>query len=136
MSSRRQEHEAYLEKVLSNSLSSANPSKETYQRAQKDSFTYYNNLKFGLMHKYKDWDLLDIEGSKVIKNIHGETLKITRKQKIDFSLKNKREHIKHELASNLKLMPGIGIQTEMKLKNDGYETFNYLLDHPAYSKKA
>ena len=136
MSSRRQEHEAYLEKVLSNSLSSANPSKETYQRAQKDSFTYYNNLKFGLMHKYKDWDLLDIEGSKVIENIHGETLKITRKQKIDFSLKNKREHIKHELASNLKLMPGIGIQTEMKLKNDGYETFYDLLDHPAYSKKA
>ena len=34
--------------ILSNSLSSANPSKETFQRAQKDSFTYYNNLKFGL----------------------------------------------------------------------------------------
>ena len=42
MTSRREEHEAYLERILSNSLSSANPSKETFQRAQKNSFTYYN----------------------------------------------------------------------------------------------
>ena len=48
MTSRREEHEAYLERILSNSLSSANPSEETFQRAQKDSFTYYNNLKFGV----------------------------------------------------------------------------------------
>ena len=136
MTSRREEHEAYLERILSNSLSSANPSKETYQRAQKDSFTYYNDLKFGLMHKYNDWDLLDIEGSKVIENIYGETLKITRKEKIDFSLENKRDSIKHELASNLKLMPGIGLQTEMKLKAEGYESFYDLLDHPTYSKNA
>lgn len=136
MTSRREEHEAYLERILSNSLSSANPSKETYQRAQKDSFTYYNDLKFGLVHKYNDWDLLDIEGSKVIENIYGETLKITRKQKIDFSLENKRDSIKHELASNLKLMPGIGLQTEMKLKDEGYESFYDLLDHPTYSKNA
>ena len=136
MTSRREEHEAYLERILSNSLSSANPSKETFQRAQKDSFTYYNNLKFGLMHKYNDWNLLDIEGSKVIENIYGETLKITRKEKIDFSLENKRDSIKHELASNLKLMPGIGLQTEMKLKAEGYESFYDLLDHPTYSKNA
>ena len=85
MTSRREEHEAYLEKILSNSLSSANPSKEAYERGRLDSLTYFNNLKFGLMHKYKDWNFLDIEGSKVIENIYGETLKITRKEKIDFS---------------------------------------------------
>ena len=136
MSSRRKEHEAYLEKILSNSLSSANPSKETYERARKNSFTYFNNLKFGLMNKYKDWDFSDIEGSQVIENIYGETLRIRRKQKIDFSLEDKRDSIKHELASNLQLMPGIGIQKEMNLKNEGYETFYDLLDHPTYSKNA
>lgn len=136
MTSRREEHEAYLEKILSNSLSSANPSKEAYERAKLDSLTYFNNLKLGLMHKYDDWDLLDIEGSKVIENIYGETLKITRREKIDFSIENKREIIKHELASNLKLMPGIGIQTEMNLKEQGYNTFYDLLDHPRYSKNA
>lgn len=134
--SRREEHEAYLERILSNSLSSANPSKETYERARIDSFTYYNNLKFGLMNKYKDWDFRDIEGSKVIENIYGETLKITRKQKIDFSLENKRDSLKREMASNLKLMPGIGLQTEMKLKREGYKTHYDLLNHPVYSKRA
>lgn len=136
MSNRREEHEAYLERILSDSLSSANPSKETYERALKDSYTYYNNLKFGLMNKYKDWDLLDIEGTKVIENIYGETLKITRKQKIDFSLENKNESIKNHLASDLKLMPGIGLQMEMKLKREGYKTHYDLLNHPVYSKRA
>ena len=134
--SRREEHEAYLEKILSNSLSSANPSKETYERARKDSYTYYNNLKFGLMNKYKDWDFSDIEGSEVIENEYGNTLKITRKQKIDFSLENKKGSVKRELASNLKLMPGIGLQMEMKLKREGYKTIYDLKNHPSYSKKA
>ena len=136
MTSRREEHEAYLKRILSNSSSSANQSKKTYEGGELDSLNYFNNLKFGLMHKYQDWDLLDIEGSKVIENIYGETLKITRKEKIDFSLENKRESIKHELASNLKLMPGIGIQTEMKLKDEGYNSFYDLLNHPTYSNNA
>ena len=134
--SKREEHEAYLERILSNSLSSANPSKETYERARKDSYTYYNNLKFGLMNKYKDWDFSDIEGSEVIENEYGNTLKITRKQKIDFSLENKKGSLKRELASNLKLMPGIGLQMEMKLKREGYKTIYDLKNHPRYSKKA
>lgn len=136
MTSRREEHEAYLKGILSNSSSSANQSKETYKREELNSLTYFNNLKFGLMHKFQDWDLLDIEGSKVIENIYGETLKITRKEKIDFSLENKRESIKQELASNLKLMPGIGIQTERKLKDKGYNSFYDLLNHPTYSNNA
>ena len=136
MSSRREEHEAYLEKMLSNSITSANPSKEAFEKAKLDSYTYFKNLKFGLMNKYKDWDFSDIEGSRVIENIYGETLKITRRQKIDFSLENKKESIKRELASNLKLMPGIGLQTEMKLKREGYKTHYDLLNHPSYSKRA
>ena len=136
MTSRREEHEAYLKGILSNSSSSKHQSKERNDREELDSLNYFNNLKFGLMHRYRDWDFLDIEGSKVIENIYGETLKITRQKKIDFSLDNKKEIIKHELASNLKLMPGIGVQTEMKLKEDGFKTFYDLLDHPIYSKNA
>lgn len=135
MSSRREEHEAYLKRIISNSSSSDNSSKETYERPQKDSLNYFNDLKFGLMHKYKDWDLLDLEGSEVIENIYGETLKITRKERIDFHLENKNKSVKKELSSNLKLMPGIGLQTEMKLKREGYKTLYDLLDHPRYSKR-
>lgn len=135
MSSRREEHEAYLERVLSNSITSANPSKEAFERAQMDSLNYFNNLKFGLMNKYKDWDFSNIEGSRVIENVYGETLSITRKERIDFILDNKKGSAKRELASNLKLMPGIGLETEMKLKREGYKTLYDLLDHPLYSKR-
>ena len=154
MSSRREEHEDYLRRMISNSSSPRSPlndtiervhsnrtvetahSNQTIEKIPKNSLNYYNDLKFGLMNKYKDWDFLDIEGSKKIENIYGETLKITRRQKIDFSLENKNESIKRELASNLKLMPGIGLQTEMKLKREGYKTHYDLLNHPVYSKRA
>ena len=136
MSGRRNEHEAYLEKMLLDSLSSSKPSEERPKKTGIDSYTYFNNFKLGLMNKYKDWDFLDIEGSKVIENIYGETLKITRREKIDFSLENKRESVKSELASNLKLVPGIGMQIEEKLKNEGYNTLYDLLDHPKYSDSA
>ncbi|WP_407461589.1 ribonuclease H-like domain-containing protein [Methanobrevibacter sp.] len=136
MSSRREEHEAYLERILSNSLTSANPSKEAFERAKKESPTYFNNLKMALMNKYKDWDLMDIEGSKVIENIYGKTLKITRRQAIDFSLEDKKESIKNELLSNFKLMPGVGLETEMKLKREGYDNLYDLLEHDRYSYKA
>lgn len=136
MSSRREEHEAYLERILSNSVTSANPSKEAFERGKKESSFYFNNLKMALMNKYKDWDFMDIEGSKVIENIYGETLKITRRQEIDFSLENKEESIKKELLSNFKLIPGIGLEKEMKLKRNGYHTLYDLLDHDGYSNNA
>ena len=77
------------------------------------------------MNKYKDWDLLDIEGSQVIENIYGPTLKITRRQEIDFSLENKKETVKKDLLSDLKLIPGIGITKEENLKNKGYNTYGH-----------
>ncbi len=36
MSSRREEHEAYLERILSNSLTSANPSKKPLKELKKN----------------------------------------------------------------------------------------------------
>lgn len=136
MTSRREEHEAYLKRMISNSSPSTDHSKKASQRTQMDPLNYFNTLKFGLMNKYKDWDFSDIEGSKVIENVYGETLKITRREKIDFSLEAERESKINELSSNFKLMPGIGLETEMKLKREGYKTVYDLLDHPNYSKKA
>ncbi|MBQ6813085.1 MAG: ribonuclease H-like domain-containing protein [Methanobrevibacter sp.] len=136
MTSRKEEHERYLKQILSNSLSSANPSKETIERGLKESPSYFNKLKIGLMNRYKDWDLLDIEGSEVIENIYGETLRITRREKIDFSLKDKKEEIKKELSSNLKLVPGIGVKREEKLKENGYNTIYDLLDNERYCDEA
>ena len=134
--SRRSEHEKYLERILSQSLSSANPSKETLEKAIKSSPTYFIKLKEGLMNKYNDWDLMDIEGSEVVENIYGETLRIFHKEKIDFSIKNKRDEIKKELIENLKIIPGIGSVNEIKLKEKGYENLYDLLNHEKYSKKA
>ena len=134
MTSRREEHEAYLKGVLLSQSPSGSPSNEKDQRPLMDSLNYFNNLKFGLMNKYKDLDFLDIEGSKPIENVYGETLRIRRKEKIDFKLDE--DLIRKNLASNLKLVPGIGLETEMKLKREGYKTHYDLLDHPNYSKRA
>ena len=142
MSSRRQEHEAYLKKVLfsssnsSNRSNHSNPSEKAFKKTEMDSYTYFNNLKLGLMNKYKDWNFSDIEGSKVIENIYGETLRITKRKKIDFSLENKKEAVKKELASNLKLIPEIGVQIESMLKDEGYNTVYDLLNHPKYCDRA
>ena len=65
MVSRREEHEQYLQKVLSQSLTSENPSEETLQRHLTDSPSYFAQLKNGLVNKYEGWDLLDIEGSEI-----------------------------------------------------------------------
>ena len=81
MSSRRQEHEAYLKKVLFSSSNSSNRSEKAFKKTEMDSYTYFNNLKLGLMNKYKVWNFSDIEGSKVIENIYGETLRITKRKK-------------------------------------------------------
>ena len=135
MSYGREEHERYLKRALSDSFSSPNPYNKPKEKTM-DSFLYYKNLKFGLMNKYKDWDLLDIEGSQVIENIYGPALRIRRRQKIDFSLDYKKENVKKDLLSDLKLIPGIGISKEKNLKNNGYNTLYDLLEHDKYFKYA
>ena len=68
MVSRREEHENYLKKVLSESITSENPSEETFKRFYKDSPVYFNQLKNGLINKYEGCELLDIEGSEICEN--------------------------------------------------------------------
>ena len=136
MVSRREEHEQYLQKVLSQSLTSENPSEETLQRHLTDSPSYFAQLKNGLVNKYEGWDLLDIEGSEICENRYGECLKISYKEKIDFSLEDGNEDYKKELLSDLKILPGVGIKKESKLKEQGYDDLYDLLNHDSYSSNA
>lgn len=127
-----------LKSILSRSLTSSAPSEETIAKAHKNSGTNSNDplikLKYTLMDKYKDQRLEDIEGSEVIENNSGEALKITQKEKIDFSLDNKE--FKKELFCDLKLIPKIGPATEKKLKEQGYNDISSLLEHEKYCNYA
>lgn len=129
------EHERYLLKaILSNSLSSENPSKETIERGLKTSNSYFQQFKENLLKEYKGKKLEDIEGSKVVSTDSGETLKIINKEKMDFKLSE--NNIKEELRKNLKLIPNIGVNTELKLKEKGYLNIDSLKNHDRYSNKA
>lgn len=136
MTSKRYEnHEKdMLKSILSRSLTSAAPSEETLAKAHENSGVNSDNplikLKFKLMEEYQDQKLEDIEGSEVIENDSGEALKITQKEKIDFSLNNKE--FKKELTCDLKLIPKIGPATEKKLKKEGYKDIPSLLEHKKY----
>lgn len=131
----KDEHENYLlNKILANSISSRNPSDEAKEIARKNSHSYFEDLKNKLLISYNDMKLTDIEGSKVIDTDYGETLKIVNKQKIDFKLKD--NNFKNQINHNLKLLPGIGIKTEIKLKNNGFKTIKSLKNHDKYSNIA
>lgn len=132
--SRKSEHEAYLESILSKSITSRNPSKETIQKALKQSPTYYMNYKYKLLDKYQGKNLEYIKGAKVIENKYGKCLKITHKEKINFKLQ--KNNIKKEIITNFKILPGVGEAKEAKLKEKGYKTFYDLLEHKTYSTKA
>ncbi|KZX09956.1 hypothetical protein MBORA_20180 [Methanobrevibacter oralis] len=129
------EHENYLlNNILANSISSKNPSNEAKELARKNSYSYFEDLKNNLLISYNGMKLTDIKGSKVIGTDYGETLKIIDKQKIDFNLKD--NDFKNQMNHNLKLLPGIGIKTEEKLKNEGFKTISSLKNHDKYSNSA
>ena len=114
MVSRREEHENYLKKILSESITSENPSEEAFKRFYKDSPVYFNQLKNGLVNKYEGCELLDIEGSEICENRYGECLKIIYKEKMDFSLGGEEDY-KKELLNDLKILPGVGVKKEKRL---------------------
>ena len=77
MVSRREEHENYLKKILSESITSENPSEEAFKRFYKDSPVYFNQLKNGywemcmynIIHDVDvdDFDNLTIEQRRTIR---------------------------------------------------------------------
>ncbi len=134
MVSRKEEHEAYLKNVLSKSLSSENPSNDTVKKAEKNSSTFFKQLKEGLLNKYEGESFNDFPNTSNCTNEYGETLKIISEEKTDFNL-NKAD-INEDLTCDLKIINGIGPSTEGKLKEKGYNNIYDLLNHDTYNKKA
>ncbi len=131
----REEHERYLLKaILSQSITSENPSKEAIKKAYDESPSYFNEFKEDLLKKYAGKKLKDIKGSEVVSTDYGDTLKIVGKEKINFNIDD--NDFKSQMNLNLKLLPKIGIKTEQNLKNQGYITIESLKTHDKYGDVA
>lgn len=125
------EMEMYLRKVLSNSISSANPSKEAKQKARKLSPSYFEDYKQRLLNEWSGKNVGDIDNSDVVSTSFGDTLRITHEEKIDFKISD--NDFKNQINRNLKLLPKIGLKTEQNLKNKGYTTIESLKNHDRYA---
>ena len=126
--------ESYLEKVLSNSISSKNPSEDAKNRARKLSSSYYKDLKEELLIEYEDKSLNDVMDCSICSTSYGDVLKITKKEKINFNIQD--NDFKNQINSNLKLLPKIGVKTEQNLKNKGFTTIESLTNHDKYGDVA
>lgn len=128
------EQENYYQRMLSNSISSMNPSEEAKKRALMNSPSYFEDLKQRLLHDFQGKALSDIENSKVISTDLGDTLRITTKQSIDFKIRD--NDFKNQINHNLKLLPKIGVKKEENLKRNGFTTIESLKSHDAYGDAA
>lgn len=126
--------EEYLRKVLSNSISSANPSANTINKAKKLSPSYFEDLKEKLLIEYENKSLEDVMNCNISSGSFGDVLKITTKEKIDFDIQD--NNFKNQMNCNLKLLPKIGVKTEQNLKNKGYNTIESLKSHDKYCDMA
>ena len=128
------EHEMYLRRVLSNSISSSNPSEDAKKSARRLSPSYFEDYKQKLLKKWDGKNLDDINNSEVISTSYGDTLKIVYEEKINFKIDD--NDFKNQINSNLKLLPKIGLKTEENLKNKGYTTIDSLKNHDKYCDSA
>ena len=126
--------ENYYQKMLANSISSINPSKEAKQRAREKSPLYFEDLKRRLLLNFEGKKLTDIENSRIISTNFGDTLEIRTKERIDFKIED--NNFKDQINHNLKLLPKIGIKKEDALKNKGYLTIESLKNHDNYGNSA
>ncbi|MBR4447896.1 ribonuclease H-like domain-containing protein [Methanobrevibacter sp.] len=122
--------EDYLRKALSNSISSSNPSDDAKNKARKLSSSYYADLKEKLLLEYEDKSLKDVMDCKDYSTSFGDVLKITKREKINFLIKD--NEFRNQINHNLKLLPKIGLKTEQNLKNKGYNTIESLTHHDKY----
>ena len=99
--------EEYLKKMLSNSISSENPSEEAKSKARKLSPSYFSDLKEKLLMEYEGKKLNDVMDCKTCSSSFGDVLKITTTEKIDFSIED--NDFKNQINHNLKLLPRIGL---------------------------
>ena len=125
-----EEQENYYQRMLSNSISSANPSDEAKRKARLLSPSYYEDFKMRLIAEYGGKRLTDLKDAKIVSTNFGDTLKITTNEKIDFEIMD--NDFKNQINHNLKLLPRIGIKTEENLKSRGFDTIESLKNHDGY----
>ena len=87
------------------------------------------------MEKYEDQVLEDLEGLEEVETTQGNVFSIKSETRIKFSLKTQEKALQC-LLSDLKLVKGIGDAKEKKLKQDGYDNLESLMDHPRYCRSA
>lgn len=126
--------EEYLKEMLSNSISSQNPSEEAKAKARKLSPSYFSDLKEKLLIEYEGKGLSDVMDCKTCSGSFGEVLKITTKEKINFNIED--NDFKNQINHNLKLLPRVGLKTEENLKKKGYITIESLTEHDKYGNVA
>ena len=126
-----QEHENYLFNSILSNQSSSEKFLDEYKNHSRNYFDYF---KQELLHKYENKKLTDISGSKIVDTGFGETLQIVNKEKIDFKIID--NNFKNQINQNLKLLPKVGIETEKKLKSQGYDTIESLINHDKYKENA
>ncbi|MDI6644223.1 MAG: ribonuclease H-like domain-containing protein [Methanobacteriaceae archaeon] len=92
-------------------------------------------LKQMLLEKYQNKSLEDLNNLKLVETSQGEVLNINSTSKIEFMLKSQNKAFEC-LLNDLKLVKGIGEAKEKKLKRDGYQTLEDLMEHPRFGEYA
>ena len=106
-----------------------------YKKNSSDNeYLYFKQYKNSLLNRFEDYSFNDLEGCKLISNDYGDVVQIVNKEDMKFKL-NDLDY-RDNLKNNLKLIPGIGIAKETKLKSNGYKCLNDLTTHDSYCDKA
>ena len=87
------------------------------------------------MEEYENKALEDLDGLEIVETKRGDVFNIKSETSIKFSLKSEIKAIKC-LLSDLKLVKGIGEAKEKKLKLEGYDNLESLVEHPRYGSSA
>jgi uncharacterized protein YprB with RNaseH-like and TPR domain len=98
-----------------------------YQEAEK--------LKQKLIEKYEGMKLEDVIEGEELKTPEGVCYHIESQEIINLKIINP-EHARKKILSNLKLIKGIGDETEHRLKENGYKTIDDLTEHPRFGSEA
>lgn len=92
-------------------------------------------LKEKLLEQYKDKSLEDLESGREIDTKWGSCYCFTTEEKLNIKTSHKNK-VNQCLLNDLKLIKGIGVSKEKKLKDDGYLSLEDLKEHPIYAESA
>jgi uncharacterized protein YprB with RNaseH-like and TPR domain len=92
-------------------------------------------LKRKLLEDYQDQSLEDLNHGEEINTAFGSCYRFRTHEKLEIKSLD-QERVRDNLRNDLKLIRGIGEAKEIKLKKEGYETFEDLERHPLYGEEA